>query len=84
MQDAAVRSTSSVLRIMLLAGSASVVGATLMAVAATAVAPRSAEARAAFSQQTGFACTKCHTAPPALSGYGKAFKAAGNQVPKKK
>jgi shikimate 5-dehydrogenase len=84
MQNAAVRNTSSALKIAVLAGSGGIAAAVVMALAATAVAPTAVEARPAFAQQTGFACTKCHTAPPALTSYGKSFKAAGNQVPTKK
>ena len=84
MQNAAVRNTSSALGITLLAGSSGMAAVVVMAMAATAVAPSAVEARPAFAQQTGFPCTRCHTAPPALNGYGKSFKAAGNQVPKKK
>jgi len=84
MQNATVRSTSIALRLALLAGSSGVAAAVVMAMAATAVAPTAVEARPAFAQQTGLACAKCHTAPPALTSYGRAFKAAGNQVPKKK
>ena len=84
MQNATARSTSITLRLILLAGSSGIAAAVVMAMAATAVSPTVVEARPAFAQQTRFACTKCHTAPPALTSYGKAFTAAGNQVPKKK
>ena len=84
MQNATVRSTSITLRLILLAGSSGIAAAVVMAMAATAVSPTAVEARPAFGQQTRLACTRCHTAPPALTSYGKAFKAAGNQVPKKK
>jgi hypothetical protein len=84
MQNAEIRNTSSALRIALLAGSGGIAAVVVMALAATAVVPTAVEARPAFVQQTGLACTKCHTAPPALTSYGKSFKAAGNQVPKKK
>ena len=84
MQNATVRGTSIALRLTLLAGSSGVAAAVVMAMAATAVAPTAVEARPAFGQQTGLACAKCHTAPPALTSYGRSFKAAGYQVPKKK
>lgn len=82
MHHAPVRSTPDTMRITFLAGFTGLVAAVVMAVAATTVTPNVVEARAAFTQQTGFACTKCHTAPPALTSYGKAFKAAGNKPPK--
>ena len=62
-------------------GSLALAGA--MALAATLAASRPAEARPAFASQTGKPCTACHTAPPQLNTYGKAFKAAGNKEPKK-
>jgi hypothetical protein len=34
-------------------------------------------ANPAIAQKTGQACTKCHTAPPALNDYGKKYKENG-------
>lgn len=39
-----------------------------------------AEATPAYTQQTGKACTFCHTAPPNLNSAGKKFKANGNKL----
>lgn len=44
------------------------------------VAPRQAAANPGFAQQTGKACTFCHSAPPALNDQGKKFKANGNKL----
>lgn len=52
----------------------------LVVAGAVTIAPQKAEASAAFSQQTGKACNYCHTAPPALNGNGKKFKAKGNKL----
>lgn len=56
-------------------------GATaLLLVAALTFAPQEAQANPKFAQQTGKACTFCHTAPPALNDSGKKFKANGNKL----
>ncbi len=44
------------------------------------VAPRHAAANPGFAQQTGKACTFCHSAPPVLNDQGKKFKANGNKL----
>jgi hypothetical protein len=80
MENAEIRDTSHPL--LLLAGCAGLIAVVLMG--AAAFVPTPAQARPAFAQQTGFTCNRCHTTPPQLTSYGKAFKAAGNQVPKKK
>jgi hypothetical protein len=72
---------ASVSAVALAAGTLAV--ASVIALAATLAASRPAEARPAFASQTGKTCTACHTAPPQLNTYGKAFKAAGNKEPKK-
>jgi hypothetical protein len=83
MENAAIRNFSRRLGLVLLVGCAGLIAVILMGAAAT-FAPAPAQARPAFAQQTGFTCNRCHTTPPQLTSYGKAFKAAGNQVPKKK
>jgi hypothetical protein len=83
MENAAIRNTSHPVGLMLCAGCAALIAVILMGAAAI-FAPAPAQARPAFAQQTGFTCNRCHTTPPQLTSYGKAFKAAGNQVPKKK
>jgi hypothetical protein len=84
MQNTTVQSKSHALTVTLLAGSSGIAAFVALALTATTVAPTAVEARPAFSQQTGAPCTRCHTTPPALTSYGKRFKAAGNQVPGKK
>jgi hypothetical protein len=49
-------------------------GATILIAGAIAVTPRSAMANPTIAQKTGFACTKCHTAPPTLNAYGQSYK----------
>lgn len=39
------------------------------------VAPRDSIAKPAYTQQTGSACTACHTAPPKLNACGKKWAA---------
>ena len=38
------------------------------------VTSRQAMATPKMAQQTSQPCTKCHTAPPALNGYGQKYK----------
>jgi hypothetical protein len=51
----------------------------LVILGALALAPNKAQASPTFAQQTGKGCPTCHTAPPALNGTGKKFKANGNK-----
>jgi hypothetical protein len=57
-----------------LAGSAGAAMAILMAAALVTVASRPTMATPDIARTTGQACSKCHTAPPALNGYGKKYK----------
>ncbi len=49
--------------------------AAVMALAITVGTPKQVQATPAIAKQTGAACAKCHTAPPALNDYGKKYKA---------
>ncbi len=60
-----IRSTTA----MLLAAAA------VMALAITVGTPTQVQANPAIAKQTGQACGKCHTSPPALNDYGKKYKA---------
>ncbi len=60
------------LRVLLAAGAAAAV--VLTAGAMLTVASQPSLATPAIAQKTGDACTKCHTAPPALNSYGKKYK----------
>jgi hypothetical protein len=46
----------------------------LIAFAMVMTTSRPAEANAAIAKKTGQACSKCHSAPPALNAYGKKYK----------
>ena len=48
--------------------------ALLIAFALTTTTSQPAMANAAIAKKTGQACTKCHSAPPALNAYGKKYK----------
>lgn len=48
-----------------------------MAMAVGLIVPIEADAVPAFSRTYGHACSKCHTAWPALSAYGRDFKESG-------
>ena len=52
-----------------------VVLAALVGLAMSLAAVQQASATPAIAKKTGFACGKCHTAPPALNDYGKKYKA---------
>jgi hypothetical protein len=54
-----------------LAGTLAVI---LIVSAIVTVTSRQAMATPKMAQQTGQPCTKCHTAPPALNGYGQKYK----------
>lgn len=54
--------------------------ALLVAGATLTVAPRKAEATAAYASQTGQPCTKCHSAPPKLNATGEKFKKNGYKL----
>ena len=41
----------------------------------TMLASAPSMANPAIAKKTGEACTKCHSAPPALNDYGKQYKA---------
>jgi hypothetical protein len=56
-----------------------VLAGTIALVILGALAPHRAQANPIFAQQTGKGCPACHTAPPALNGTGKKFKANGNK-----
>lgn len=61
--------------------------ATIAAVVAAMVliAPRrEAEARSAYSSQTGLRCEQCHTRSGNLTDFGKRFRANGNKLPEPK
>ena len=45
-----------------------------IAIATLAAAPRPTLANTDMAKRTGQPCAKCHTAAPALSGYGKKYK----------
>ncbi len=49
--------------------------AAVMALAIAVGTPTRVQATPAIAKQTGEACAKCHTAPPALNEYGKKYKA---------
>lgn len=61
----------------------SLAAASAIALAASIAASRPVAANPTFASRTGKPCTACHTSPPQLNSYGKAFKAAGNKEPKK-
>jgi len=46
----------------------------LLALSMAVSAPRVAMANPNIAKSTGQPCAKCHTAPPALNGYGKKYK----------
>ena len=48
--------------------------ALLIAFAIVTATSRPAMANPAIAKKTGQACTKCHSAPPALNAYGKKYK----------
>jgi hypothetical protein len=48
--------------------------ALLIAFALTTTTSQPAMANPAIAQKTGQACSKCHSAPPALNAYGKKYK----------
>jgi hypothetical protein len=52
----------------------SVVTAILIAGAMIMIASGPSIANPAIAKKTGEACTKCHSAPPALNDYGKKYK----------
>jgi hypothetical protein len=64
----------------ILAGAAVAAAAILVAGTTLTVAPKKAEATAAFTQQTGLPCNKCHSAPPKLNEFGENFKKKGNKL----
>lgn len=51
--------------------------AAVVGFAMSLAAVQQAAATPAIAKKTGAACTKCHTAPPALNDYGKKYKAGG-------
>ena len=51
----------------------------LIAVAMMVVASRQTMANPEMAKKTGQPCAKCHTAPPALNGYGKKYKDSLNK-----
>ena len=48
--------------------------ALLIAFALITTTSQPAMANAAIAKKTGQACSKCHSAPPALNAYGKKYK----------
>jgi hypothetical protein len=59
--------------------------AILVGSAITAMAPRSAQALPAYTQQTGLPCSQCHTNPAGgrdLTDFGKQFQANGDKLKK--
>ncbi len=65
---------SKTAKALLLAGTAGLSCAVLLAAATLLVSPRQAAANPSIAQKTGQPCGKCHTAPPALNSYGKSYK----------
>jgi hypothetical protein len=59
--------------------------AALILIGASILVQGDAQATPAFSQQTGFGCSKCHASPAGgkLNSYGNKFQANGNKVPGK-
>ncbi len=62
---------------------AALAAAAVVIAAAATVAPRPAQATAAFAVQTKQPCDKCHVSPAGgkLTAYGVTFKANGNKAP---
>jgi len=54
--------------------------AAVVSIGAFTLESREAQATPKFTQETGKACTFCHTAPPTLNDQGKKFKANGNKL----
>ena len=49
----------------------------VLGLAAAGLAPQAAQAVPSYARQTGLACEACHTVFPALTPFGRAFKASG-------
>ena len=70
MRDAETANVSKLTLILAGTVALSIVGVAMLT-------PRSAVANQAIAQKTGKGCPTCHTAPPALNGTGKKYKASG-------
>jgi hypothetical protein len=82
MADVEASSTFNRIATAVLGGTAAVVAAILIAGTTITIAPRQAEATAAFTAQTGKPCGACHQNPSGggkLTSAGQKFKQGGNK-----
>lgn len=76
-------STSQRITTMTIAGTVGIMAAMLVAAMTLTVAPREAEAKPEFAQQTGLPCGQCHVNPGGsgkLKPFGQKFKNNGYKL----